>query len=205
MFPLTPPPSWCNNEDMECPHSPILKQSFSLLAPLTTSPLRRKSNQPKRSPLSRVLAGRALAPSALLFPNIPVPALQQSARPAARKRGSEKLGLEEVKRDRKVAHCEAKKTKKTSTQDEGSGLLTSVSNASGSPQASTVLDTIRMDILEVRSNQLELAVCARHCLFRRYRGALHSRDNIGCDFLDDLGCSVRDVFGRSSYHLVNSG
>ncbi|KAK3395498.1 hypothetical protein B0T20DRAFT_395381 [Sordaria brevicollis] len=152
MSPLTPPPSWFNDKDMECPHSRILKQSSSLLAPLTDSPIQLKSKRAKRakrSSLPPVLAGQALAPSALLFPKLSAPALQQNVQPVNRKRRFEEVGTEQVKHDPKAARREpkrARKTKKTTTKDEGTGLLTPVSDASGSPSASTTLDTIRVEV-----------------------------------------------------------
>ncbi|KAK3954359.1 hypothetical protein QBC32DRAFT_336517 [Pseudoneurospora amorphoporcata] len=77
MSPLSPLPPWFNDEDMECPSTPIMKQPSSPLASLTSSLLLRlESNHFERSSLSPLLVGQALAPSAVLFPNLPAPALQ---------------------------------------------------------------------------------------------------------------------------------
>ncbi|KAK3355375.1 hypothetical protein B0H65DRAFT_45894 [Neurospora tetraspora] len=103
MSPLSPPPSWFNDED---PHSPIMKQSSSLLAPLTNSPPRSESNHLERLSPSPLLAGQTLAPSALLLPNLPAPALQKNVRSHLCKRSSEKLETE-VEHGRKVARHEA--------------------------------------------------------------------------------------------------
>ncbi|EGO51893.1 hypothetical protein NEUTE1DRAFT_113922 [Neurospora tetrasperma FGSC 2508] len=138
MSPLSPPPSWFNDEDMECPHTPIRTQSASLLAPSTSSPLRSKSNHTEGSSPSPLLVGQGLAPSTLLFPHLSAPALQKNARPTARKRGSEELGTGEVEHGPKAAR---RKTQKTSTQDEETALLTPVSNTSESPQPSGISKT----------------------------------------------------------------
>ncbi|KAK1779999.1 hypothetical protein QBC45DRAFT_410043 [Copromyces sp. CBS 386.78] len=153
MSPLSPLPSWFNDEDMECPNTPIMKQPSSPLASLTSSLLPRlESNHFERSSLSPLLVGQALAPSAVLFPNLPAPALQHSVRSATRKRGSDELGTAEAERGQKVARRSAQKAQKTSTQDEESGLLIPVSNVSGSPQSSTTSKTSHVDKQEVRSN-----------------------------------------------------
>ncbi|ESA44284.1 hypothetical protein GE21DRAFT_2044 [Neurospora crassa] len=131
MSPLSPPPSWFNDEDMECPHTPIRTQAASLLAPSTSSPLGSKSNHTERSSPSPLSVGQGLAPSTLLFPHLPAPALQKNALPTARKRDSEELGTQEVEHGPKAAR---RKTQKTFTQDEETASLTPVSNMSESPQ-----------------------------------------------------------------------
>ena len=147
MSPFSPPPSWFDDEDMECPHSPIMMQSSSPLASLSKSLLvRLESNPIEPSSHSPFLVGQALAPSTLFFPYVSAPILQQDARPATQKRGSEELETAEVERGKKAARLEAhktRKTQKTSTQDEETGLLTPVSNVSESAQSSTTRRTVR--------------------------------------------------------------
>lgn len=151
MSPFSSPPSWFNDEDMECPHTPYIPQSSpfaprarssSSVAPLGNSLLLQLENSPlERYSSSPVFPRQALTPSTLMFPSLRAPALQQSVRPAARKRGFVELGTDDVEHRQKVAHREilkTKKTKKTSGEGEDTGLVTPPgSNASESRRSST--------------------------------------------------------------------